>query len=494
MSDLPSVGPLEKTPDHDWRRLGSWLRERGATPEQVAPLLDERREIPEILAIPLRHWRLANAPGALPVLLRLLCFDDRVAKPEAVDALGGEWISALLAMGLVVEDPGDALRSPFELGLWGRRYVLTDRYVAEGDKVMGAWKTTANLCRLARPTRPLERALDLGCGSGAIALELSEHAREVVATDIYPRALTFARCNAAMNGRENIEWRAGDLFEPVRGEKFDLVVCQPPFVAAPAGVSTTTYLHGGARGDEILKRVLAGLHEHLTPGGTAVVYLQWPVFGGEPLAASLREVLGPAGNLLVLRGSALDLGEFCAVHAYSALRRGWDVYASRVVGMRAHFARLGIRELLSAFVVVTPAERGWTSETGAARLSSDAGSGVALDALLRGTGLASEPTDRLLERRLQFSPEINILELSDGTFRLDAGFADPTEWPRPSFALLAALQNGGTVRSALADLRKSSLGSGSGTDELLLDTVRRALRTGVLVEGASAAPAKSGPR
>src|SRR5690606_2332065 len=85
--------------------------------------------------------------------------------------------------------------------------------------------------RLA-PGVPL-RIADLGTGSGAIALALAlERPRaRVVATDASPAALAVARGNADALGAGNIEFRHGSWFEPLAGERFDLVASNPPYVA-----------------------------------------------------------------------------------------------------------------------------------------------------------------------------------------------------------------------------------------------------------------------
>ena len=75
--------------------------------------------------------------------------------------------------------------------------------------------------------------LDLGTGCGIQALLSAKHSERVVATDVNARALAFARFNAALNGIDSIEFRHGDLFEPVDGERFGLVVANPPYVISP---------------------------------------------------------------------------------------------------------------------------------------------------------------------------------------------------------------------------------------------------------------------
>jgi release factor glutamine methyltransferase len=140
------------------------------------------------------------------------------------------------------------------------------------------------------------RALELGTGSGAVALALlAERKRaRVVATDVSASALRLAASNAEQLGMaDRIELREGDLFEPVAGERFDLVVSNPPYLAlseasglAPE-LANPPYLalseasglapelaheperalFAGPGGLEVLERVVEGAPEALLPGG-----------------------------------------------------------------------------------------------------------------------------------------------------------------------------------------------------------------------------------
>ncbi len=77
-------------------------------------------------------------------------------------------------------------------------------------------------------------ALDLGTGCGIQALHASRYSGRVIATDISQRALDFAAFNAALNGIRTIEFRLGDMFEPVAGEHFDYIVTQSAVRDHPA--------------------------------------------------------------------------------------------------------------------------------------------------------------------------------------------------------------------------------------------------------------------
>src|SRR5205814_3931485 len=86
---------------------------------------------------------------------------------------------------------------------------------------------------LALRTAAAGRVADLGTGCGAVALALaSERPRwQVVATDACADALAIARANAAGLGLGRVELRQGDWYQPLRGERFDLLVSNPPYVA-----------------------------------------------------------------------------------------------------------------------------------------------------------------------------------------------------------------------------------------------------------------------
>ena len=96
---------------------------------------------------------------------------------------------------------------------------------------------TELLVELALERLPADRTCalaDLGTGSGAIALALAvERPRaRIVATDLGPAALTVARRNARRLNIGNVEFREGDWCAPLAGERFDLLVSNPPYIAA----------------------------------------------------------------------------------------------------------------------------------------------------------------------------------------------------------------------------------------------------------------------
>lgn len=171
---------------------------------------------------------------------------------------------------------------PFHVRLVRDLLLFSDYIDSAGDAVMGAGQTTAILYDASRPERRVKRVLDLGCGAGTLALLLAREADEVIGVDINPRAVIMADRNAKANGIENVEFRVGDLYAPVNRARFDLIVSQPPYYPAIAAGKRQTFLHGGDRGDEIARAVVAGISDHLTPCGRAFIFASWPI-GGEAI-------------------------------------------------------------------------------------------------------------------------------------------------------------------------------------------------------------------
>jgi release factor glutamine methyltransferase len=126
--------------------------------------------------------------------------------------------------------------------------------------------------------RPFESVVDLGTGSGAIALALKQQTQrtEVVAVEADSEALVVARSNAARLGLD-VDFRHGRWFEPLLGERFELIVSNPPYVAEgdphlPALIyEPKTSLLGGQDGLEAIREIARGARVHLTERGWLLV-------------------------------------------------------------------------------------------------------------------------------------------------------------------------------------------------------------------------------
>jgi SAM-dependent methyltransferase len=114
------------------------------------------------------------------------------------------------------------------------------------------------------------RALDVGTGSGIGAIFAARRGYDVVGVDHNPEAVRCARVNVLLNGLEGrIDIRHGDLFTPVAGAQFDLVLFNPPFYrGVPADPLDQAW-----RGTDVFERFAAGLARALRPAGEARVVL-----------------------------------------------------------------------------------------------------------------------------------------------------------------------------------------------------------------------------
>jgi len=175
------------------------------------------------------------------------------------------------------------------------------------------------VAQAALPSKEL--AFDIGTGTGVLAAVLARRGvRRVVATELAPRALACAQDNLQRLGLQGrVELLAADLFPPGRAP---LVVCNPPWL--PARPSSAIEQAVYDEGSRMLKGFLAGLREHLEPGGEGWLLLSDLA---EHLGLRTRdELLGwiAAGGLRVLgredvrprHGKAQDVGD--ALHAARA--------------------------------------------------------------------------------------------------------------------------------------------------------------------------------
>lgn len=270
-------------------------------------------------ALPARRAT-ADSEDPRAVLVRLFTLGDPVDAAEVAAALPSLGVDGAVALGLVAPE-GDALVALCDL----RPYAADgrDRWVAsdlgelalgrplEPDHVLGIGGASATLAAWT-PRPHVERALDLGTGCGVQALHLEEHADEVVVTDLSERALGYARFNALLDGAE---WdvRAGSMLSPVAGERFGLVVSNPPFVITPrsGAVPLFEYRDGGASGDDVVRDLVRSVGEHLEPGGIAQLLGNWEVPRGAHWRTRVEEWLEGTGlDAWVVQREVQDPAEY----------------------------------------------------------------------------------------------------------------------------------------------------------------------------------------
>ena len=296
---------------------------------------------------PVALRRLESA-GPLAVPARLFLLDSDASVDEAERALGSEALAALADLRLVVETNG-TLRGTVRLVPQGDLLIASD-LAGEGgraDHVAGVHRPSVTLSDLT-VRRPVERALDMGTGCGIQALLAAGHAERVVATDVNERALAFTDLNAALNGVENVELRAGSFFEPVAGERFGLVVSNPPYVISPE--ASFLFRDSGLGRDLVSERLVGELPAFLEPGGFATITASW-VEEGEPLARPLAWLEGSDCDAWLFHTGTEAVLDTAA--AWNLDREGDEEdYAEAVDRWLAYFRAEGIERIgYGAFVL-----------------------------------------------------------------------------------------------------------------------------------------------
>jgi len=266
-------------------RLREALERAGFTYDGVAELLG-----------PLAHAALSRnetVPGLLrtrggsplETLVRLFLLQAPVSHEQAEAALPG-LVDKLSVEGILAQSVGEVAArldvrpySADDTHLW----VVSDLTPGldglpqrvGSDHVLGISPASTSLAQLTLRKR-VGRSLDLGTGCGVQALHLAGHSDQVVATDVNRRALWVTRFNAALNGvADKVDVRDGSFFEPVAGERFDLIATNPPFVISPATGERLVYRDSGLPGDRVVEDIVRAAPGLLADDGWCQILANW---------------------------------------------------------------------------------------------------------------------------------------------------------------------------------------------------------------------------
>jgi methylase of polypeptide subunit release factors len=297
---------------------------------------------------------LAGRDDPLATLARLWLLQQPVPRTPLERALPG-MVESLVRAGILAAE-ADQVRALVDL----RPYATDDGdfWVAADltpnldtqvspirpDHVLGVSAASASLAQLT-VRRPVNRALDLGTGCGVQSLHLARHANAVVATDLNPRALDLARITFAMDGTA-VDLRLGDLYQPVAGERFDLITANPPYVMSPPDVARLTYREGAAPGDALVERVVVEGAAHLAEDGVLQVLGSWAHVRGQDWTDRVGGWVAATGcDGHVVQREVLDPYAYVEVWLADAGLTGSPAYAERYAAWCDYFDRLGIESV-----------------------------------------------------------------------------------------------------------------------------------------------------
>ena len=160
-------------------------------------------------------------------------------------------------------------------------------------------------------SEPFSNVLDLGTGSGAIIVTLLAERPEAtgLATDLSPDALAIAQVNAVAHGvKTRLTFQVSDWFDKIT-EQFDLIVSNPPYIAADEMASLSQDVRGfephlaltdGADGLNAYRAIAAKVAQHLTPGGRVLLEI------GPTQARAVSDLLATAGLIQIAIHTDLD--------------------------------------------------------------------------------------------------------------------------------------------------------------------------------------------
>ena len=281
-------------------------------------------------------------------LIRLLIDGEPLPTALLQELLGLEGVAACEALGVLAPLPGDpATLAPtvFLAPLQGSWFASdlaprsSDAAAARQDFVYSATNDLTGHFLSCLPELPEARTLELCAGTGVAAILAARRgATSVVAADLVPRCVHFARFNAYLNGVEDhVRVVESDAWDAIDGEPFDLVVAHPPYV--PALSHRFDFRDAGEDGEHVARRIIEGIPSHVRRGGRVVIRTALSDRRGATIAERVRAWLGDAAAEFDL--VQLEALEYGPMDAYRSVTKGGKDFVDCERWMR-HFQALEI--------------------------------------------------------------------------------------------------------------------------------------------------------
>ena len=412
--------------------------------------------------LPVYRRRLAE-PSRLHALIELFTLGTWVDASAAEEALAPAEIDRLAGLGLM-ERGSEGVHA--KVGIAENRgvFLVHDDPGAAGgelptDYVLGLNPSSLTLAQIT--VRPEVRsALDVGTGGGFQGFLAARHSGRVLGTDTNVRALNLAAFNALLNGMEHVHFREGSWFEPVGEERFDLIVCNPPYVISPE--SRYLFRDSGLPRDTLSAQLLRETPAHLEEGGFACMLASWGQLEGEEWSLPPQQWLEGSGcDAVILRADTKDVLTYASAWISPA-----DPKFDHTLQQWLTYYRDSEIDSITVATVLLRRRSGVRNWVYTDELPQGAAEPVTphLLRIFEGRTLLSDAEDgeRILGERFRMTPEHRLeqyLGYEDGRYALKAMQLRLTEglplWgsvDEISLHLLARCDGSRTLREAIAEL------------------------------------------
>lgn len=354
----------------------------------------------------------------LDVLIQLFMDVELVERAAIERILGADGLQALEGAGIITSAASDASRCHAEFLLYptASLWIASDLNVDPNepgapiadDAVYPAVSKNTRHFLSSLPRTRCDHFLELCAGTGIAALIASKFASHTWATDITARATAFARFNIALNGIDNCTAGQGDLYDAVLpGQTFDRIVAHPPYM--PSLEQKVIFRDGGDDGEQITRRIIAGLPEYLRPGGRFYCTCMATERAGAPVESRIRTMLGQQESefdVVVLTYRSFDPTDY-----YFQLALKGRATLDEVVTRHQIFQSLTVEKFVYCSMVI---ERHAESESRPAyTVRRQVGQGAGTDDAERlmawkASGTAPDSLERLVDAPLRASPHTRM--------------------------------------------------------------------------------------
>ena len=491
--------PIRLGTSQQFSAVREFLQASGFTAPDIAARAGART-IYEFLSIREGRIQGLDLRDRLDLLIRIFMDAEMVEWDAIRTHLPAPVLEAFTALGLLMTAPSSAAHAHATVLLYPTEGGLVvsdlnadpDRAAAAPsppDVVYPAITKNTQRFMASHSTAPCEHFLELCSGTGVAALRAARFARQAWAVDITERATVFAEFNVRLNAIPNVTVLQGDLYEPVRGLTFDRIVIHPPYV--PARENRYVFRDGGEDGEAITRRALAGIPDHLRPGGRCYCTCLATDRKNAPLERRVRGMLGDREaefDVLLVTTGELDPLTYYAQKAVH--RRGTFTEIGEWYDL---FQRLEVTHLVHGTLVIERHRTPKPAVTARRQVGCDVGLVGTEDWLFNWETAVLSPgfAERLLAGQPWASARAEVtvtLRAGDGepwvpvkaTMRTDWPFGTVVDAPPVAAALVSRADGHRSVAEHLAYFRREGSVPPDTTDDQFVTLVRILISAAIL--------------